>query len=231
MLFHFAMPVWDDLVRACRPTQVGWWRYVYGFVYCHWQGRWASSGLESFILPRVDITRYYWVLIAAVAAVDAAGIYVVCRWFTPLESRKVSAGLAAGLLALLWAGMPSWQRFLTGLRRGENAAVWRCAAMVIVALMETPKRGRILRTVLLAISALIICGFHELYGGMFCMALGVGMIASFLMPDLNKTAWILVTVAAAIGLAMVVLAPGNSERLVTDGGPYSRHLVSIWEPH
>ena len=231
MLFFFAMPVWDDLVRASRPVEMGWWRYVIGFVYHHWQGRWASCGLESFVLPRVDITRFYWALIGAVAIVNAAGVYAICRWFTPLESRKTSAVISAGLLALLWAGIPSIAEtvyWFTG--AVENAMVLALAAILLTALLNfcgliaTKNLSYWMRIAALAIAAIVICGFHELYGSMLCLALGVGTIATFITPGTNKTAWIVVTIAASIGLAVVVLAPGNSARIASDGGHHSRQL-------
>jgi len=72
-LLCYAEPAWDDFVRAAGPAQGGWRHYVFGLVYFHWQGRWASCGLESAVLPCVDITRCYAVLIGAVAMVDALG--------------------------------------------------------------------------------------------------------------------------------------------------------------
>jgi hypothetical protein len=251
-LFFFAVPVWDDLIRATRPLEVGWWGYVIDFVYKHWQGRWASCGLECIVLPRVNISRYYGLLIGAVALINSTAVYLICRWLTPNASRKATAFMTAALLALLWTGMPSVGEtvyWFTG--AVENAMVYALAAFVVLALLqsssplkpvlrdpEEPDPGakesrssaylrdrlviRILVIALLALAAICISGFHELYGLMFCLTLALGTLAAFSDPKADRVAWITVTIAASAGLLVVILAPGNSARFETDGGPHAR---------
>jgi hypothetical protein len=243
-LFFFAVPVWDDLVRATRPVEVGWWGYVIGFVYKHWQGRWASCGLESAVLPRVDLARFYWMLIGAVALINAVAVYAVCRWLTPRGSRWATLLMAAALLAVLWTGMPSVSEtvyWFTG--AVENTLVFALAAFELLALITfaNPRpfpmyddgpvasdtgSGRYAYRIPvltgLSLAAICICGFHELYGLMFCMALALGSIAAWSDPEADRTAWTTVTMSAGIGLLIVILAPGNSARFQSDGGPHAR---------
>jgi hypothetical protein len=233
-LFFFAMPVWDDLIRAIRPVEMGWWKYVFEHVYFHWQGRWASCGLESAVLPRLDIAHYYFLLIGGVAVVNTAAIYVVCRWLISGASQARAVMVAAALLALLWAGMPSLGEtvyWFTG--AVENALVYALAALVLVALCRLDRSSlapplRAVLAGLLAISAICVCGFHELYGGIFCVALGLGTLDVFFdskRDSTSRSSWTVVTIAAAAGLLIVVLAPGNNTRLVSDGSLHSRHLI------
>jgi hypothetical protein len=229
VLFLFAaVPAWDDLIRATGPTQMTLWQYVIGHVYMHWQGRWASCGLEAVMLPHLDITRFYFVLIAAVAIVDALGVYVLCRWFTATSPRKTSAAVAACLLALLWAGVPSLAETVYWFVGAvENAMVLALAAMLVITLNEVSKSvgNHIAGIALLSLLAICVCGFHELYGTMLCIALTAGTLWSLLNKGIDRTAWIAVTVAAAIGLVIVVMAPGNALRMVSDGGHHGRHFV------
>lgn len=231
-LFFFAVPVWDDLIRATRPLELGWWGYVIDFVYKHWQGRWASCGLESFILPHVDLTRHYGLLIGGIALVDALGVYVVCRWFTPQLTRKSTLFLALGLLALLWTVMPSVGEtvyWFTG--AVENALVYALAALLLIALLELPPPGRqpiwqrSLMVGGLSLAVICIVGFHELYGLMLCLALTLGAFAACLNPKADRPAWIVVATGAIAGLLIVALAPGNSARFITDGGPHARQFL------
>jgi hypothetical protein len=235
VLFFFAVPVWDDLIRATRPAEVGWWGYVYGFVYKHWQGRWASCGLESFILPRVDITRYYWVLLCSVALVDTIAAFAVCRWFSVRKSLHHVAGIALGFLALLWTAMPSVKErpavsetvyWFTG--AVENAMVYALAGLLLMAIINlSPSASAAKKTLTAAgfcLAAICICGFHELYGLMFCIALAIGAAAAWVDRDPKAGVWSVVTVAAGLGLLVVILAPGNTARFASDGGPHARQF-------
>jgi hypothetical protein len=240
-LFFFAVPVWDDLIRATRPKDVGWWGYVYGFVYNHWQGRWASCGLESFVLPRVDISRYYWVLLGGIGVINITAAYLLCRRFTRNSNRLISLAVTAGLLALLWTGMPAVHDKTTGRIMSsvsetvywftgavENAMVYALAIFVLLGITGLASEASIFKKVFvtsaLCLAAIIVCGFHELYGLMFCIAMGLGTVASIMDRNRKAGVWIAVTAAAAIGLLVVILAPGNTARFASDGGSHARHF-------
>jgi hypothetical protein len=228
IFFFFAVPAWDDLIAATGPRHMGLWQYVIGRIYFHWEGRWASCGLESVTLPHLDLTRYYAVLILCVAAVNIVGAYVLCRWFTPAASKKASAAVAACLLAILWTSMPSLAEAVYWyVGSVENSMSLALAAMLVVAVIQLSKSARrnLPVIVLLCAAAIFICGIHELYGSMLCAALMTGTLWSILTRKANRSVWIAVTIAAAIGLAIVVKAPGNAHRLASDGGKYSRHIA------
>jgi hypothetical protein len=229
VFFCFAVPASDDYVRATGPTQHGWWHYVIGLVYFHWQGRWASCGLESAILPRVDITRFYGLLIGAVAMLDALGAYVLCRWFTAGSSRRRSVCITLALLALLWAGMPSLAESVYWFVGAvENAMVISLGVMLIVAVMSisksTKRPGLGVKICGCCVAAIAICGFHELYGSMLVIALLTGLWWAYRLRGANRHVWLAVTLSASVGLAIVISAPGNSHRAVIDGGLHGRQL-------
>ena len=197
-------------MRAVRIGQthhdLGWWGYVFGFTYHQWQGRWASCGIEAAVLPHVDMTRHYPPLVAAVAAANAACLYVVVRGLT-------RAGLPSLAEAVYW--------FVGAV---ENPLPIAAAAVVVTLLATTRAAARLrpVTTALLAAAAFAISGLHELYGSMFCLTLLVGAAAAHRAGSDRRNAWVTVAIAAAAGLAVVVLAPGNHVRLAQDVHPQGR---------
>jgi hypothetical protein len=158
-------------------------------------------------------------------------VYVLCRWFTVKSPRSTSLGLCLCLLALLWSGLPSVAEAVYWFVGAvENVMVLSLAAMLVVTLIGFSRWPRFrsvsgaVGTVLLCIGAVVVSGFHELYGAMLCVALMTGTVWSCYTPGVDRVAWAAVTIAAAAGLAIVILAPGNSHRLVVDGGSHGRHL-------
>jgi hypothetical protein len=62
---------------------------------------------------------------------------------------------------------------------------------------------------------------------MLCIALATGTLAAFWMKSENRFVWLIVLIAAVIGLGIVVLAPGNKVRMVKDGPKHARHMAEI----
>ncbi len=229
----FALPANDDFVRATRPRELGWWGYVFGFTYMKWQGRWASCGLESYVLPRIEITQYYWTLLAGIALVEYLATFAVVRSFARGSSRRSVAATSLVIVALLWAGLPSPAEaiyWFTG--AVENALVVALATLLLIMLCQPtstagptdrPRASR-LACLVAAPFAFLIVSFHELFGTMLLMALVTGTGMAFWNRRYNRFVWLLAVVGAVVGLIIVVAAPGNSYRFATDGGPHSRQL-------
>jgi hypothetical protein len=157
--------------------------------------------------------------------VNAVGIYVVVRYFARTAPKRAVLGMTLAMLALLWAGMPSPNEevyWFTG--SVENAMVLALAAMLVVWLCRRARPG-VTEIALMSLCAFVIVGFHELFGTMLLMALSAGLVIAFRCRTANRIAWLVVTISAVVGLAFVALAPGNSQRFVTDGGPHSRELL------
>ena len=225
----FALPAYDDFMRAVRrgggEVDLGWWGYVF-HTYRWWQGRWASCGVEAAILPNVDPTRHYPLLIGSVAGVNAIAVYAVCRALTPGGPRRLAVGLSATALALLWAGMPSpAETIYWFVGAVENTLPLALAAVVLVSLSRPTQNPAAIGA--LAAAAFVICGMHELYGAMFCIVLIVGTAAAYTGRSGSGPAWLAVTVAAVAGLLVVVLAPGNHVRLAAEGHAANRAPVRV----
>ncbi len=226
---RFAVPAYDDFMRATRrggtAADLGWWGYVFGFTYRRWQGRWASCGLESAVLPHVDMVRWYPLLLTALAFVNGAGAYIVCRWLTRDGPRRRSAAVTAVGLALLWAGMPSVAEAVYWfVGTVENTLPLAAGSALVVALAWDGRR--LPRTAVggLSAAAVAVVGLHEMYGAMLCIALAVGTSAAVRARSPRRAAWATVTAAAVVGLVVVVAAPGNRVRLAQEGRPTARHL-------
>jgi hypothetical protein len=222
---RFALPAFDDFMRATRRGRsdhdLGWWGYVFGFTYNRWQGRWASCGIESAVLPHVDPTRLYPLLIGLVAALNAAGLYVACRGLTRNGPRRLALAMTAAGLALLWAGMPSVAEAIYWFVGAvENTLPLAAAAVLLTVLAKSGTRGPVVAVA--CVGAFVTVGLHELYGAMLCLALLVGAIGAFRARSPNRLAWLAATAWAAAGLAVVLAAPGNGVRLTDEVNPLGR---------
>jgi hypothetical protein len=219
-----ALPANDDFVRATQPrVRGGLWNYVFKFQYFRWQGRWAACGLESLLLDRENMPAIYPVILAALAAINCLAVYVICRWFTRAGARRFSLVCALGFVALIWSSIPSTAQtvyWVTG--NIENVMVLCLSGLLLVGLAGL-KPSRIWWSAA-AISAICICGLHELFGAVLCLLLGVGMVWAFATANRNRIGWALAFAAAIVGIAIVVAAPGNGVRMRTDGGNHIRHL-------
>jgi hypothetical protein len=246
-----ALPANDDFIRATQPSQVhpnfwkvsslklfvrpmdvdqaavartgsGFWNYC-GYLYFRWQGRWVSYGIESAVLPHGDMTKLYPALLGAVAIINLLGLFVICRFFTRGASRWFSLACTAGLAAVLWAQMPSLAQTMYWFVGGiENVMVLSLAGMLLVGLVAL--RASVPWIIVACGLAIVTTGCHELFGTMLCIALGAGTVAAFWMGSQNRLAWRWALIAAIIGLAIVVGAPGNKVRMAKDVSHHVRHL-------
>ena len=236
-LLRFALPADDDWMRASRwgvdrlgvgRAGLSWWDYVYGSIYLHWQGRWASCGTEAAVLPAVDPSRFYPLLMAGVWAVDAACLAIVCRWFTRRQPWRRTAAVTAVAAAVVWAGMPSPAEaayWFTGTL--ENTTAVLLAAALLAATAAAAGRPSAIAAAALAVGGFVVCGFHELYGGALCLALAVGWATARGRPA--AWTWAAVLAGATVGLAVVVRAPGNGHRAVHDVTPHPHRLAFALE--
>ena len=220
-----ALPTNDDFDRATRPIKFGFWKYFIG-LYMNWQGRWVSFGLESAILPKSNMTSTYPALLAGVAMADLLGLYIVCRFFTRSASRWFSLACTLCLAAVFWAQIPSLAQTLYWFVGGvENVMVLSIAGMLLVGMISF--RPGIPWICFASIVAIVTTGFHEMYGAMLCICLATGTVAAYVTRSKNRLAWAIVLIAGAIGLAIVVAAPGNAQRMHKDNLHHQRHLVGV----
>jgi hypothetical protein len=228
-----ALPVNDDWVRCVQPRRLGWLVY-FKFVYTKWQGRWVSEILETTLLPLGNVIKTYPALLGGVLLVNLLGIYVVCRFFTRGGSRWFSLACTIGLAGMLWAEMPSVaQAVFWFVGAVENAMPIALGGVLLVGLISLG--DSVLWIVAASVFAIVICGLHECYGAMLCIALATGTLAAYWMNSTNKRVWLIVLVAAVVGVGIVAAAPGNRLRLQSDGATHAQdsaqhlkqHLVSV----
>jgi hypothetical protein len=222
-----ALPSNDDYIRATQPVKLGFWHY-FTKLYLQWQGRWVSFGLESAILPHTSMTRHYAALIGPVLLIDLLGLYVVVRFFTRLGSRWLSLACTCVFATLLWSMMPSLAQTIYWFVGGiENTMVLALAGMLLVFLASSTPSSALTMAVA-GVLAIVITGIHEMYGAMLCIALLAGSIAALLSGSEKLPDWIVTLLAAGIGMAIVVFAPGNRVRMVHDNSHHVRHLPTIF---
>ena len=236
-LVPFALPADDDYFRAVRygfgHPGLSWWRYVFQFCYVRWQGRWAACGLEAALLGAVDLTRRYPLVVAVVCGADAMAVVVVCRWFTRAAPWRFTLSVAAVAVALLWAGMPSVAEGVYWVTGGvENVFCLAVGGAFLVAVAAAAGRADVgptsaLTGAGLAVAAVAVCGFHELWGNAVWLATTAGAVLTRRPGAARWGAvgpWAWAWAGATTGLAVVVLAPGNQHRITNEVLPHSRQL-------
>ena len=234
-LMAYALPAEMDWGRILREGgghhDLGWFSYTFGYTYFHWQGRWASCALESLVLPYIDPVPAYPLLLAGIAGVDLLGLFVVVKAFLQGTSRGTALVVTLGAATLLWAGMPSIaEGVYWSLGAIENVMVLSLAGMLLVAIATVDPRRFSRRSdatlhATLAAVTITICGFHELYGSMLWLALSTGCVAAAASKSGRTRLWATMWAAASVGLAIVLLAPGNAHRLDVEAHPHSRESV------
>jgi len=218
VLIYYAFPVADDFLRASSIQTRPWYREV-GFIYFHgWSGRWVANGLELLIGRGIDLMRWYPVVLGALVPFQALGLIVFWRMLLGGTVRRLQVlVLTAATMAVLWASMPSpgetyyWMcggieyylnislsMLLIGglvLGRWEEMSGWRAVAW----------------TAGLSLLAFLVTGMHELIALMFCMVLVTGTAISLKIRRSTHQvwAWLVVSLSALLGLAVVAAAPGN----------------------
>jgi len=80
----------------------------------------------------------------------------------------------------------------------------------------------VLWMIVASLLAIVTCGLHESYGTMLCIALATGTLAAYWMQSENRTAWLVVLIAAVVGIGIVAGAPGNRVRMSHDGPKHAR---------
>ena len=226
ILLRYACPTADDFYRA-GIVQVRPWYAEIARNYREWTGRWAGVGLALVVHPRVDLVRWYPLLLGGLITIQALGL--VAFWRTLLggtAARRQVLGLAGTTMAVIWAGLPSpgetWYWMSGGL---ENFLGIFLSLILIWGLVRTRWEdigtGRA-RAGMAALSllAFFVTGLQETLAAMLCLVLVPGTIITYLNARSGETvcsprrlrAWQVVCLFALIGFAVVVLAPGNGGR-------------------
>ena len=213
-LFVFAHPMGDDFCNAVRARELGVPAAVYG-EYLQWGGRLAGHVVVYALPALLDVTRAYPIALAAVAALGAFAVRFLIGSVLPLrgESRR-AWGLTLVLLALYWAGLPHPGQTVYFFEGASVYSLNLSLALLLVAwLIRLPEGGArpgILVAVLLG--GFVVATFHELIGLVLALVLGAGASVARFARDPRGRAWLAALAGATIGVASMVLAPGNEVR-------------------
>jgi hypothetical protein len=221
----FAHPLADDYCIATMGRHWGVLEYV-SERYQTWSGRWFGLGLLTLVLSSVDLTRHYAVLLAVLTGITLASFYSLGRSLLGSQlSRASTLGLAATVFILLWAGRPApqethyWFSAAIPYQLSLALATFVLAGLSRPALPGVPLARRSAAIAGLALLALCTTGTNEMIGAMLCVVLCIGVLVGFHRQERNRFAWAFALGVTIIGLAIVLLAPGNAERAKT----FSQH--------
>jgi hypothetical protein len=239
-LMAFCVPYDDDFSRACRTTSLG---EAVIDTYLSWSGRWCAHAIEFALLPQADLVKVYPIFQFTLSLVFALCLYVLWTCLLGEGARSKAAALLAFMtMAVLWDGTPGVdqvQYWFTGFV--ENQLPVGLSVLVIAGLIRLeaspgPVFPSIVCTSGLALLALVATGLHELAGMALVVVLGSGLAATYVARRHFSKAWAAVLLVACVGLAVVVLAPGNAKRrekersvIVAAGGRPVTDLTSRME--
>ena len=220
VLILYACPAADDLYRAGIIRTRSWYSEV-ALNYFIWSGRWSGIGLALVILPRVDIVRWYPILLGALVFFQALGLKTFWRMLLGgTVTRRQVLVLTAATMAVLWASLPYPGETCYWITGGfENQLNISLSLLLIGGLVlarwEEMSRWRARAwTAGLSLLAFGVTGMHEMIALMLCIVLATG--TAIALKTRRSThqgwAWVAVSLSALIGLAVVVVAPGNSIR-------------------
>ncbi len=220
-LLFFAHPQADDLYRAARTRDLGLAKAVYE-EYVGWSGRWLGTGLSYAVSSIADVRRHYTLSLCVIALIVWAAIwFLIRRAMGKAMSSGMALALSVSFVALYWTGMPGPGQTFYWFTGGLENLLGVALPMVLLAILiglptrDGPTANRWMAIVLAVLLALILPGLHELYGLLLCIVLALSTAIAWRSLHANRWIWTAATVAAGVGLFIVIHAPGNSERQET----------------
>jgi hypothetical protein len=224
VLLYYACPSCDDYYRAGIVRDRPWYVEI-ARNYFFWTGRWSGVGLALVIHPRVDLVRWYPILLMALVVFQALGLRAFWRMLLGgTATRRQVLGLIAATMAVLWAGLPSpgetWYWMSGGLENHLNIflSLLLIGGLVQSRWEEMSHRRARARTAALAMLALFVTGIHETIAGMLLLILVPGTVIARTSGQSTprRRAWEAVCLSAVVGFAIVAFAPGNVVRSAVD---------------
>jgi hypothetical protein len=227
-MMWFAAPTGDDFRRA--GLQEPLLEHVRQ-VYLQWSGRWSGLGLEAVIVTHVDLVGAYPWLLVVPALLQMGGVLLLWRLLLgPRVWGRV--GLSALLtVAVLWSGMPGIEQsiyWFIGAVENQlplTLTIFCVGCLITLERLDLTRPGWLL-VCTSGIVAVLITGIHELSALTLEILLGLGWIWSSRSRSPRQWAWATVFALTTIGLAVVVMAPGNFVRAAW----IDRHLQQSGPP-
>ncbi len=218
-LLPFAHPTGDDFCSAASARQYGLLEAV-RHEYLHWGGRWAAQALVVGFWDVFDVTHAYAVGLIATMAASLLALRGLVGAVPPWRDQPRQAWAAAlALYALHWSGMPAPGQSVYWFEGASIYSLNLSLGLLVVAgllrLPEQPSGRRRLASAGWTLLAFVTAAFHELFALVLGGVLALGSAVTFATRDSRRLAWTSATVAVALGLASVVLAPGTEVRQPT----------------
>lgn len=233
-LTFFAHPTGDDFCNVVKVAEHG----VFGAVwneYMEWGGRWGGHLLSVGFPALFDMDYWYPLPLLIVLLVEVVSIRFLLTSVLPLEDNpRLAWSLSLLLFALHWVGMPHPGQTVYFLEGAWIYSLNISLSLVLIGcltrLPREPSPRRLAAQLGLAALALWVAAFHELFGLVLLGVLAAGAAAAWRWRDPRLSAWVLAGGAALIGLATVLLAPGNETRQQTyeQGGSTVRAVLAVF---
>src|SRR5215469_7503242 len=215
-LFLFTWPIADDFVRAVEGRTHG----IFGGVwieYTTWSCRWAADFVHFVIAAILPLTRFYGASLLAITLVSLAMLSPFIAGVLGLRWRSRATMLVVAVFAALWwAESPSVSELFffraaeVEYQLGWSAAIALAFAACRLDLTAAPIGG--VRLAALAVAVFFVSGLHELAASLEVGLFAVVAVAARLAGGRWRPAALVGFAAALVGLAVVVVAPGNGAR-------------------
>lgn len=215
-LFLFTWPIADDFVRAVEGRTHG----IFGGVwieYTTWSCRWAAGFIHFVIAAILPLTRFYGASLMAITLASLAMLSPFIAGVLGLRWRSQATVLVVAVFAALWwTESPSVNElFFFRAAEVEYQLGWAAAIALAYAACRldlTAAPVGVMRLAALADAVFFVSGLHELAASLEVGLFAVVAVAARLADGSWRPAALVGFVAALIGLAVVVVAPGNGAR-------------------
>jgi Family of unknown function (DUF6056) len=212
-LFPFTSPIADDYCRGAWGSS----KNIFGLViweYRIWSGRWLSTLLHYLILPHINLSWMYGLVLAffALAQIYSARIFI--RTVLGATSRLSWALGVGGYIVWITSGPTISQNlyWLTGAIEYQFAFI---AMLLLFSLLCQDHTSRLIAVFPVALS-LLIPALNELAGATLISVLVILCGVLILERVGSRRIWLACLVAALISLSIVVASPGNKIRKAHD---------------
>ncbi|MCB2156665.1 hypothetical protein KQI84_17450 [bacterium] len=215
ILAFFCHPMADDFAYAASVREHGFLA-VQKYWYLEWSGRWASTILITAFLGITKLDPdLYWIVPVGHLLGMFGGIWVLIRTLAGnLASRREILIAAAGALVIFLASVPGPPQAFYWV---EGAGTYTAASILVLLLLATlvraansPPKWLPIPIIVLAI---LTAGMNETTMFLLCGILTLGTAAQFYLRAESRYHWLAALLAAGMGAAIVILAPGNSQRM------------------
>jgi hypothetical protein len=215
VLIYFARPLGDDYCFAGNARHMGFFGALH-YQYFHWQGRWFGSALSFLTYSIFNLQKCY-----------RPGLYLILFLLVLIPIRlmgllfpKLSLWtrvvFSLCMLGFYFAQMPEQFQvlyWLTGAIENHLTILLLILAMTFIFPGQSTATMGWTSIVSFGLIFAVLVGGHELYGLICTIVLAAGTYVLFQVRSPSRLLWAGCTIGGMVGLAVVILAPGNAVRM------------------